>query len=69
MAVNYVVPVHYKTKSGKWVEYDNSLVKENVETSSNEEEIKYSNKKSNIDVDISTILSFPFLWYVFIIYY
>lgn len=27
MAVNYVVPVHYKTKSGKWVEYDNSLVK------------------------------------------
>ena len=54
MAVNYVVPVHYKTKSGKWVEYDNSLVKENVETSSNEDETKYSNKKSNIDVDIST---------------
>ena len=54
MAVNYVVPVHYKTKSGKWVEYNNSLVKENVETSSNEEETKYSNKKSNIDVDIST---------------
>ena len=32
MAVNYVVPVHYKNEKGKWVEYDNTIISDNTAT-------------------------------------
>ena len=53
MAVNYVVPVHYKNEKGKWVEYDNTIISDNTATPDEAAKTNYSNKKSNINVDIS----------------
>ena len=54
MAVTYDMPVHYKNDKGKWVEYDNSLIAENTATPDEVNTKQYSNKKSNLDIDLAT---------------
>ncbi len=44
MAVNYVVPVHYKNEKGKWVEYDNTIISDNTATPDEAAKTNYSNK-------------------------
>ena len=54
MAVTYDCPVHYKNKKGKWIEYDNSLIEETPATPDEVKTESYTNKKSDIDIDLST---------------
>ena len=54
MAVSYGCPVHYKNAKGKWVEYDNSLVAESEATSDEAVVETYTNKKSNININLAT---------------
>ncbi|MBQ7504951.1 MAG: DNRLRE domain-containing protein, partial [Ruminococcus sp.] len=54
MAVTYDCPVHYKNSKGKWVEYDNSLIDETSATPDEAKAELYTNKKSDIDIDIAS---------------
>lgn len=54
MAVTYDYPVHYKNSKGKWVEYDNSLIGEKSATPDEAKVESYTNKKSSIDINLST---------------
>jgi RHS repeat-associated protein len=54
MLVDYGQPVHYKNDKGNWVEYNNTLVSNNTSTADEAVETGYTNKKSNVNVSIST---------------
>ncbi len=46
MAVSYKELIHYKNAAGEWVDYDNSLKNETVNSASPDEVIEeYTNKK------------------------
>ena len=54
MAVSYQEPIHYKNAAGEWVDYDNSLKNETVNSASPDEVTEeYTNKKSNFKVNYS----------------
>ena len=55
MAVSYNMPIHFQNDSGKWEDYDNSLV-DGADTSTATKEInsdELANKKSNLDISYS----------------
>ena len=54
MFAQYNQPIHYKNDKNKWVDFDNSLVAENI-TATDDEAISsgYSNKNSNIKIKLS----------------
>ena len=54
MAVVYDVPVHYKNKKGKWIDYDNTLVSESTASPDEASQVFYSNKKSKLDIDFTS---------------
>ncbi len=54
MIAEYDLPVHFKNDKGNWVEYDNSLVAENSTSTADESTSEYSNKKSNINIKLSS---------------
>lgn len=54
MAVSYKEPIHYKNAAGEWVDYDNSLKNETVNSASPDEVTEeYTNKKSDFKVNYS----------------
>jgi len=54
MAVSYQEPIHYKNAAGEWVDYDNSLKNETVNSASPDEVTEeYTNKKSDFKVNYS----------------
>ena len=53
MAVTFDCPVHYKNDKGKWVEYDNSLIAESEATPDEIVPGPFTNKKSNIDIELA----------------
>ena len=54
MAVSYQEPIHYKNAEGEWVDYDNSLKNETVNSASPDEVTEeYTNKKSDFKVNYS----------------
>ena len=54
MIAEYDQPVHYKNGNDTWVEYDNSLVSKQTSSTTDEAaENDYSNKSSNINVNLS----------------
>lgn len=55
MAVSYNTPIHYKNKSGKWVNYDNSIInaKDTLATADEANTEVFTNKSSDIDVKYS----------------
>lgn len=54
MAVVYDVPVHYKNKKGKWIDYDNTLISKSTASPDEASQVSYSNKKGKIDIDFAS---------------